>query len=97
MYIYIDTQYFFLLGIAIHQITTIVDGIRIYLKVKINRNKEISNQDDCPGTLIEAQESTQNEQAGTLNIDINKLNEKMNEFKAEIIEALRKDMAKGEK
>ena len=56
----------------------------------------MGHQDDRPETFIEVQGITQNEQAGTLNIEIERLNQKMNDFKAEIIETFRKDMEKCE-
>ena len=73
-----------------------VAGIRIYWKAMINRSREMGHQDDRPETFIEVQGITQNEQAGTLNTEIERLNQKMNDFKAEIIETLRKDMEKCE-
>ena len=87
-----DTQYFCDLGIAIHQITTMFAGLQIYCLENINRNREMDHQDGGPGTFIEVQDIAQNEQCGTLKIEIDRLHKKMNDFKDEIIETLRKDM-----
>ena len=54
----------------------------------------MGHQNDGPGTFIEVQDIAQKEQGGTLKIEIDRLNEKMNHFKAEIIETLKKDMEK---
>lgn len=77
---------------AIRQIRTMVAGIRIYLKAKMDANREMAQEDDGPGTLVVVQESEPNQTIGTLKIEIDRINANMNNLKADIIDTLKADI-----
>ena len=68
-------------------------SIQIYLKARIDRNRELRPEAGRPGTLLEVQDISPNETIETLKIEIET---KISDWKSEIIDTLRKDMVKGE-
>ena len=72
---------------TIHEMRTMVARLRIYWKAKKNENREMGHEDDCPRTLVEVDELTQNVTVGTLKIEMDRINAKMNDLKSDIIEA----------
>ena len=85
-----------LLGIAMHHIRLGVSGLGVYLKVVLDRNREMSKEEHFPGVLIEAQDLAQSESVGALKIETDRINIKISDFKAQIIETLRKDIQRSE-
>ena len=74
-----------------------VDGLRICLKAKLDRsNRKTNEKDDCPGTFIEDHDLAQNKKAGIIWLEIDRINDKMKEFKAEMIGTMREEMQKYE-
>ena len=73
-----------------------VDGLRICLEAKRDHNRETNEKNDCLATSIEDQDLPQNKSSGMLWIETHRFNEKMKEFKVEIVEKVREDMQKNE-
>ena len=85
-----------LLGIAMHHIRLGVSGLGVYLKAVLDRNREMSKEKHSPGVLIEVQDLAQIESVGALKIETDRINIKLSDFKAQIIETFRKDIERSE-
>ena len=78
-----------------------VGSIRVYWKAYRDRHRGLSHEDDFVGNLTELQALEQNETVNkrTLQIEMDRIDTKINDYRDEVIhalKALRKDMEKNE-
>ena len=97
MFHFSDMQCTPILGIAIHQITLMFAGLKIFWNAYLKRKRQLGRDDSGPDGVIEVQNSVPSEYVSTMKIEIDKINRNISDFKAEIIEIMRKDMEKDNK
>ena len=73
-----------------------INGLKVYWMTCLDRRRELPHEDVCPGKLIRVQDLSLDESVCALKIEIDRVDTKINDFKAEIIETLRRDMEKKE-
>ena len=84
-----------MLGIAISQIRVTFVGLGMFCKAYHDRKRGLSPEYGTPGRLIKVQDVLQNEIVRTQIMEIEeRFRKKIDNFKIELVETLRKDMEK---
>ena len=92
-----DMQCTPILGIAIHQTTLMFAGLKIFWDAYLKRKRQLGRDDCGPDGAKEVQNSVPSEHVSTMKIEIDKINRNISDFKAEIIEIIRKGMEEDDK